>query len=66
MKKCTNDIEEDTIFIDFLEVNQGKNVYVEVPYKDRGEMKKVIEESLADYNSKANSPMPIVMFLEAI
>lgn len=35
MKKCTNEEEVDTIFVDFLEVNQGRNVYIEVPYKDR-------------------------------
>lgn len=66
MKKCTNEEEEDTIFVDFMEVNQGKNVYVEVAYKDRAEMKKICEEKLVEYNEKASSPMPIVLFQEAI
>jgi hypothetical protein len=62
MKKCTNEEEEDTIFVDFMEINQGKNVYVEVAYKDRHEMKKICEEKLVEYNEKSSSPMPIVLF----
>lgn len=35
MKDCTNEEEEDTIFVDFFEDSQSGNVYTEVDYKDR-------------------------------
>jgi hypothetical protein len=35
MKECTDDDEQDTIFIDFLEESSGTQVYTEVDSKDR-------------------------------
>ena len=37
MKECSNENEDDTIFADFMEESGGK--YVEVPYKERDNMK---------------------------
>ena len=66
MRKCTNDEEEDTIFIDFLEENSGRCIYNEVAYKDRKDMKAFVEDQLVQYNAKQRTPMPIVLFQEAI
>ena len=61
MKDCTNEIEEDTIFADFMEESGGK--YVEVPYKERENLKKFIEKRLKDYNEKTKaSSMNLVLF----
>ena len=66
MRKATNDEEQDTIFVDFLEENSGRNIYVEVPYKDRKDLKTFVEDKLEEYNQKQRTPMPIVLFEEAI
>jgi dynein heavy chain len=50
MRKATNEEEQDTIFVDFIEENSGRNIYVEVAYKDRKDLKNFIEEKLNDYN----------------
>jgi dynein heavy chain len=55
MKECTNDMEEDTVFVDFLEESQGKPVYNEVHYKDREMLKQFCEDKLKDYNEKSKS-----------
>jgi len=39
MRKCTNDLEEDTIFVDFMEESAGRNIYIEIDYKTRMQMK---------------------------
>lgn len=39
MRDCTNEEEEDTIFIDFLEESSDQKIYTEVDYKDRLKMK---------------------------
>jgi dynein heavy chain len=65
MKECTNEIEEDTIFADFMEESGGK--YVEVPYKERENLKRYVEDKLKEYNEKTKaSAMNIVLFQEAI
>jgi len=52
MKECTNEKEEDTIFIDFLDEN-APNVYQEVSYHDRSKLKVIVEDKLKEYNDKA-------------
>lgn len=52
MKECTNEKEEDTIFIDFLDEN-APNVYQEVAYHDRDKLKVIVEDKLKEYNDKA-------------
>ena len=65
MRDCTNETEEDTIFADFMEESGGK--YVEVQYKDREALKKMVEDKLKEYNDKTKaSAMNIVLFQEAI
>lgn len=39
MRKCTNESEEDTIFVDFMEESAGRNIYIETDYKQRLLMK---------------------------
>lgn len=68
IKDCTNENEEDTIFVDFVQESVSERViYVEVPYKDREQLKKLCENYLAAFN-KANSKlyMNIVLFGEAV
>lgn len=61
MRDCTNETEEDTIFADFMEESGGK--YVEVHYKDREALKKMVEDKLKEYNDKTKaSAMNIVLF----
>ena len=38
MKECTNELEQDTIFVDFFDEN-APNVYQEVPYGERDKLK---------------------------
>ena len=38
MKECTNEKEEDTIFVDFFDEN-APNVYQEIGYNDRAKLK---------------------------
>jgi len=37
-----------------------------VPYKDRKDLKTFVEDKLEEYNQKQRTPMPIVLFEEAI
>lgn len=53
MKECTNEVDEETIFVDFMEETGGK--YVEVAYKDRDIMKKYVEDKLKEYNEKTKA-----------
>ena len=65
MKECSNENEDDTIFADFMEESGGK--YVEVPYKERDNMKQYVEQKLKEYNNKTKaSAMNIVLFQEAL
>lgn len=51
MKECTND-EEDTIFVDFMEEsNNEKKIYMEIPQKERLELRIFVEKKLEDYNA---------------
>jgi len=62
MKECTNEKEEDTIFIDFFDEN-APNVYQEVGYGERDKLKSIVEDKLKEYNEKARkSQMHIVLF----
>lgn len=66
MKECTNEDESDTIFVDFMEQSSGKPVYIEISQKEKIVLKQAVEQKLEDYNKKQRSPMPIVLFEEAI
>lgn len=66
MRECTNEEEADTIFIDFMEESGGKPVYIEIGYKERSQLKQTVEQKLDDFNKNQRSPMPIVLFEEAI
>ena len=35
MKECTDNDENDAIFVDFLDESQGRRIYIEVPIKQR-------------------------------
>jgi dynein heavy chain, axonemal len=66
MKECTNEKEEDTIFIDFFDEN-APNVYQEVGYTERDKLKTIVEDKLKEYNEKAKrAQMHIVLFQDAI
>ncbi len=52
-RDCTNEAEEDTIFVDFMEEeNAGRSVYKEVEYQERAALKVAIETKLKEYNGK--------------
>lgn len=42
MKECTNEKEEDSIFVDFFD-ESAPNVYQEVGYADRDKLKQIVE-----------------------
>lgn len=42
MKQCTNNEETDGIFVDFFDETQSRQIYIEVPYKQRNELTKLI------------------------
>lgn len=67
MKECTNQEEEDTLFVDFFDETQNRQIYIEVPYKQRGELNKLIEDKLGEFNEAYKSAaMNITLFEEAI
>lgn len=35
IKEVTNNEEQDTIFVDFFDESQNRQIYIEVPYKQR-------------------------------
>jgi dynein heavy chain len=45
MRECTNENEDDTIFIDFFDEN-APNVYQEVSYAERQKLKSIVEDKL--------------------
>ena len=66
MRECTNDELDDTIFIDFLDEG-AKDIYQEVMYNQRDELKKVAEEKLEKFNEeKKGQSMNIVLFQDAL
>jgi len=64
MKECTNEAEEDTIFVDFMDAeNYETPIYQEVDYAKREALKSTCERYLQVYNEKARSKaMNIVLF----
>ena len=67
MKECTDENETDTIFVDFFDETQPRQIYIEVPYKQRDELRKVVEDKLAEHNSASSGgAMNIVIFEEAL
>ena len=46
MKEVTNEQEQDTIFVDFFDESQNRQIYIEVGYKQREELAKLIEDRL--------------------
>ena len=42
MKECTDNDENDTIFVDFFDESQSRQIYIEVPYKQRNELSKLV------------------------
>ena len=68
MKECTNQNEDDTIFIDFGDANvQDQDVYQEVPYDDRAHLKVICEEKLQSMNEKSRGQaIDIVLFNDAV
>ena len=64
MRECTNEEEQETVFVDFM---GEKDVYMEISYAERGNLKILVEEKLKDYNEKSkSSAMNIVLFQEAV
>ena len=67
MKECTDPDENDTIFVDFFDESQNRQIYIEVVQKQREELKKIIEDKLVEFNEKFKSAaMNITLFEEAI
>lgn len=66
MRECTNDELDDTIFIDFLDEG-AKDIYQEVMYNQRDELKKATEDKLDKFNEeKKGQAMNIVLFQDAL
>lgn len=42
MKECTDNEERETIFVDFFDSTEDRQIYIEVVYKQREELKKII------------------------
>lgn len=67
MKECTNNEETDAIFVDFFDETQNRQIYIEVPYKQRAELTKLIEDKLGEFNEAFKAAaMNITLFEEAI
>jgi len=67
MKECTDPDENETIFVDFFDESQNRQIYIEVVQKQREELKKIIEDKLVEFNEKFKSAaMNITLFEEAI
>lgn len=63
MKECTDNDENDTIFVDFFDESQNRQIYIEVFQKQRDELKKIIEDKLVEFNEKYKSAaMNITLF----
>lgn len=63
MKECTDPDENDTIFVDFFDESQNRQIYIEVVQKQREELKKIIEDKLVEFNEKFKSAaMNITLF----
>ena len=66
MKECTNEELLDTIYIDFLDEG-AQDIYQEVSYNDRENLKNLCDAKLDHYNEKYKSKsMDIVLFQDAI
>jgi len=62
-KECTDNEDRDTIFVDFFDESQNRQIYIEVVVKQREELKKIIEEKLVEFNDKFKSAaMNITLF----
>lgn len=62
-KECTDNEDRDTIFVDFFDESQNRQIYIEVVVKQREELKKIIEEKLVELNDKFKSAaMNITLF----
>lgn len=67
MKECTDNDENETIFVDFFDESQNRQIYIEVFQKQRDELKKIIEDKLVEFNEKYKSAaMNITLFEQAI
>jgi dynein heavy chain len=67
MKECTDPEEHETIFVDFFDESQNRQIYIEVFLKQREELKKIIEDKLVEFNEKYKSAaMNITLFEVAI
>lgn len=65
IKDCTNEEARDTIFVDFFDEG-ASNVYQEVGYGQRTELKKTCEDHLDKYNEDSRGKLNIVLFKDAI
>ena len=67
MKECTDNDERETIFVDFFDETEDRQIYIEVVYKQREELKKIIEDKLVEFNEKFKAAaMNITLFETAI
>lgn len=63
IKECTDHDENDSIFVDFFDESQSRQIYIEVPFKQREEMKRLVEDKLTEFNDKFKSAaMNITLF----
>lgn len=66
IRECTNEDQAETIFVDFFDEG-ASNVYQEVTYQQRVDLKKLCEEKLETFNEKMKAQsMNIVLFKDAI